>query len=66
MKFKKWISNITKKKQIQRCREQTSGYWLLGVGDIEVGKRETKNIGSSISYKHVLYNMENIANILYL
>ena len=31
-----------------------------------VGKCETKNIGCSISDKHVLYNIENIANILYL
>ena len=60
------VSNITKKNQIQRCREQTSGCWLLGVGDIVVGKCETKNIGCSISDKHVLYNIENIANILYL
>jgi len=53
--------NITKKKETHRYREQTSGYYLgcrRRVGDSEV-----KTSMHKISYKGILYNTGNTANI---
>jgi len=56
--------NITKKrKQSHRYGEQTSSL-REGRGNIRVRRKRYKTIRYKISYKDVLYNRKNIANIL--
>ena len=70
-KYNKLV-NIIQKKQTHRHREQTSGYqWGEGSGEREVGRgkigvgeQEVQTIRYKISFKALLYNMGNIANIL--
>ena len=69
MESKKYntLVNITKETQIHRYREQTSGYqWGEGRGEgqIGVGDSEVQTIRYKRSYKDILYNTGNIANIL--
>ena len=59
--------NITKKRQTHRYREQTSGYQGgegRARGNTGVGDEEVQTVRYKISYKDILYNMGNIANIL--
>ena len=60
--------NITKKKQTHRSREQISAYqWGEGRwegGNVGVRDLEAQTSRYKRSYKDILYNMENIANIL--
>ena len=59
--------NITKKKQIHRYRGQTSGYQCgegRGQGQYKGGGVRDTNFRYKISYKGILYNPGNIANIL--
>ena len=45
-----------KKKQIDRYREQTSGYQWEGEGPYKGSKRDRQTIGCKIGYKSVFYN----------
>lgn len=65
MESKKYnkLVHITKKKQIYRCREQTTGY--QGVGrDTGVANGVIQATEYKTGYKDTLYNIENLANIL--
>ena len=58
-----------KKKQTHRYREQINGHqWGEGSGERQYRGRGLRGtsyyITYKISYKNMLYNMENIANIL--
>ena len=66
MESKKYnkLENITKKKQTNRYREQTSGYQCRGKGIIRVREWEVQTIGCKIGYKNVLYNMGTIDNVV--
>ena len=57
------LVNITKRKQAHRYREQTGFQWGQR-GNREAGDEEGRIIRCKISYKYILYNTENIANIL--
>ena len=67
MESKKYnkIVNITKKKQTQRYREQISGYqWGEGRGEGKYRGRGLRGTDYKISYRDILYNTGNIANVL--
>ena len=67
MKCKKHskLVNIAKKKQIHRYREHTNKLMVFigGKGQYS-GEGVGDTIGCKVSYKDILYNMRNIANIL--
>ena len=46
-----------------QCREQTGFQWEPR-GNKEAGDEEVQIVRSKISYQYILYNTENIANIL--
>ena len=55
------------KKLTHGYREQTTGYQQereVGRGNIGIGDEEVQTIGYKISYKDIVYNPENIVNIL--
>ena len=65
-KYNKLVNKI-KKKETHRYREQTSGYqWGEGRGRGNIGVRNGKvqTIRYKITYKDILYNTGNTANIL--
>ena len=67
MKCKKYsqVVNTAKKKQIHRYREHTNKLMVIigGKGQYS-GEGVGDPIGCKISYKDILCNMRNIANIL--
>ena len=42
----------------------TSGEWEEGEGNMRVGEGKIQTVMYKINYKNILYNTENIANIL--
>ena len=65
-KYKKPV-NITKKKQTHRYREEISGYqWGEGKDEGRYRSKllKVQTVLYKISYKDILYNTGNIANIL--
>ena len=68
MEYKKYskLVNITKKKRTRRYREQTSASVGRGRGEgqYRVGDSEVQTVMYKISYKDILYNTGNIADIL--
>ena len=61
------LVNITKNKQTHRYREQISCYqWREereGGGNIRIEEYEVQTLRYKISYKDIMYNAKNIANI---